>query len=120
MAARVTLSARMDALEAKFDKVLDLFVAEGAPARSKPRATARAKSHIVAIEHRPESDFTAALAAKREAKLADGAHHECPNCGKAISNARSTTRKGKVVCGPCFHASAAEYAARAKRAAAKA
>ena len=54
-----------------------------ASAKPKPAVSAPAKPVKAA------SPFITALAEKREAKIDAGTHRACPNCGKAVSVART-------------------------------
>jgi ribosomal protein S14 len=94
------LTPRVDALEAKLDRVIELVTLLSA---------ARVPAVAAPVKAKASSPFVEALAAKRSAKLASGTHRECPNCGKAVSVARSVE-----LCKDCFHATPKARKARAR------
>jgi predicted RNA-binding Zn-ribbon protein involved in translation (DUF1610 family) len=81
-----------------------LPVSDITPAKSAPKAKAKA-----------QSPFIAALAEKRDAKLTAGTHVACPNCGRTMRAERTVKRDDVVVCKECYHADKREFAARHAR-----
>ena len=100
------LTPRVDALEAKVDRLIELVTLMSraqAPAKAEPVKPVESKS-----------PFIEALTSAYAARMADGEHKPCGNCGRPVHKTRATKRAGKVVCKTCLNATPAKFAERAK------